>query len=232
MVLLTPELSLVGYPPEDLLLRGAFYAATEASLAELVAQSLRFPGLHLVVGHPHQVNGQRFNAASVICDGRILGTYHKRELPNYGVFDEPRYFDSGHEPFVFEVAGLPIGLLICEDFWFPHAARAARAAGARLLLAPNASPFHLDKQSDRLRVVRENISAQGLPIVLSSLVGGQDELVFDGRSFAVNADGALAAQSPGFVEDLLLVEVDEQGGLRGPVSPDPGREEEDRKSVV
>jgi NAD+ synthase (glutamine-hydrolysing) len=218
-VLLTPELSLTGYPPEDLLLRGAFYDKARDALAALVAESRHWPSLHLVVGHPSHDGAHRHNAASVIIDGRVLGEYRKRELPNYGVFDEQRYFEPGEAPLVFTVDGVAFGVVICEDFWFPHAPAAARAAGARVLLAPNASPYHLDKQHERMDVVRDNVCAQGLSIVLSSLIGGQDELVFDGMSFALDATGALAAQAPAFVEDLLLVDVNDDGTLAGPVVP-------------
>jgi NAD+ synthase (glutamine-hydrolysing) len=218
-VLVTPELALTGYPPEDLLLRGAFYDRTAAALASLVEQSRQWPGLHLVIGHPSQHGGRRYNAASVIREGAVLGEYRKRELPNYGVFDEQRYFEPDDAPLVFDVDGLRIGVVICEDFWFPHAPAAARAAGARLLVAPNASPYHLDKQHERMDVVRDHVCAQGMSIVLASLVGGQDELVFDGMSFALNADGALAAQAKAFAEDLLLVDADADARLSGPIEP-------------
>jgi NAD+ synthase (glutamine-hydrolysing) len=218
-VLVTPELSLTGYPPEDLLLRAAFYDRTRDALAALIRESGQWPSLHLVVGHPVADGERRFNAASVIHDGRVVGEYRKRELPNYGVFDEPRYFSPGEAPLVFTVGGVPFGVVICEDFWYPAAPLAARAAGARVLLAPNASPYHLNKQHLRLDVVRDNVCAQGLSIVLASLVGGQDELVFDGMSFALDAQGALSAQARAFVEDLLLVDVADDGSLSGPVEP-------------
>jgi NAD+ synthase (glutamine-hydrolysing) len=218
-LLVTPELSLTGYPPEDLLLRESFYDRTRVALAELVRQSTAWPSLRIVVGHPSQAGGRRFNAASVVHAGCVLGEYRKRELPNYGVFDEQRYFEPGEAPLVLDVEGLPVGVVICEDFWFPRAPAAAKAAGARLLVAPNASPYHLDKQGERIDVVRRNVCAQGLPVVLSSLVGGQDELVFDGAGFALNADGALAAQAPAFVEDLLLLDVAQDGTLSGPIAP-------------
>ncbi|MCA3180475.1 MAG: NAD+ synthase [Burkholderiaceae bacterium] len=218
-VLVTPELSLTGYPPEDLLLRGSFYDRTRAVLGALVEQSRQWPSLRLVVGHPSEEAGRRHNAASVVHAGRVLGVYRKRELPNYGVFDEQRYFEPGDAPLVVDVDGVPVGVVICEDFWFPNAPAAAKAAGARVLVAPNASPYHLDKQGERMDTVRRNVCAQGLSIVLASLVGGQDELVFDGMGFALNADGSLAAQAPAFVEDLLLVDVADDGTLTGPIAP-------------
>jgi NAD+ synthase (glutamine-hydrolysing) len=231
-VLVTPELSLTGYPPEDLLLRAAFYDRTAAAMAALTEQSRAWPGLRLVVGHPCVRDGRRYNAASVIHDGRIVGEYRKRELPNYGVFDEQRYFESDGSPLTFEVDGVRFGVVICEDFWFPHAPRAAREAGAQVLLSPNASPYHLDKQHLRLDVVRENVCSQGLSIILSSLVGGQDELVFDGASFAVDAQGRLAAQARAFEEDLLLVEVGADGALSGPVAPALPREAQVYSALV
>ena len=231
-ILVTPELSLTGYPPEDLLLRGSFYDRTRDAMASLVRQSLEWPGLHLVVGHPVAHDGRRYNAASVIHAGRVIGEYHKRELPNYGVFDERRYFESGSQPLVFDVGGIRFGVVICEDFWFHAAPAAARAAGAQVLLAPNASPYHLDKQHQRMDIVRETVCAQGMSIVLSSLVGGQDELVFDGMSFALNADGSLAAQALAFKPDLLMVEVDGAGRLSGSIAPQPAFEAQVYSALV
>jgi len=231
-ILVTPELSLTGYPPEDLLLRGSFYDRTGDAMAALVRRSLDWPGLHLVVGHPVSRDGRRYNAASVIHAGQVIGEYHKRELPNYGVFDERRYFESGSQALVFKVGEITFGVVICEDFWFSAAPAAARAAGAQVLLAPNASPYHLDKQHQRMDIVRETVCAQGMSIVLSSLVGGQDELVFDGMSFALNADGALAAQARAFEPDLLMVEVDDQGRLSGAIEPQPAFEAQVYSALV
>jgi NAD+ synthase (glutamine-hydrolysing) len=231
-VLLTPELSLTGYPPEDLLLRGAFYDKTREALARLQAESVDWPGLHVVVGLPIERDGLRFNAAVVLCDGRTIGEYHKRELPNYGVFDEQRYFDPGFEPLCFTVGGVRFGVVICEDFWFADAPRAAREAGAQVLLALNASPYHLHKQHVRVDVVRENVCSTGASIVLASMVGGQDELVFDGASFALRADGTLAAQAKGFEEDLLLVDVGEGGALSGRIEPPQSLEAEVYRALV
>jgi NAD+ synthase (glutamine-hydrolysing) len=231
-VLVTPEMSLTGYPPEDLLLRDAFHDRTRQSLSALLQASLQWPGLHVVVGHPAQAEGRCYNAASVVLDGRVLGEYHKQELPNYGVFDEQRYFHEGDEALVFEAAGVRFGVVICEDFWFERAPRAAAMAGAQILLAPNASPFHMDKQALRHDVVRANVCAQGMGAVLSSLVGGQDELVFDGASFALDASGHLAAQSPAFQEDLLLVDVGADGQIRGPLAELPSTEAQVYQALV
>ena len=205
-VLLTPELSLTGYPPEDLLLRRAFYAASDASLAKLSAQLLQVPELRVIVGHPLAREGRRFNAASLLAGGMVLGTYCKHDLPNYDVFDEQRYFTPDNRPFIFEVNDTVFGINICEDTWFPYAPECAHAAGARVLLVPNGSPFHLGKQRQRVQVMRANVSRFGLPAVYANLVGGQDELVFDGASFALDAAGSVVAASPYFEEALLYVD--------------------------
>ncbi len=214
-VLLTPELSLCGYPPEDLLLRGSFYRAADAALADLARQVAQFPKLHVVVGHPLAREGERFNAASVLLRGVVIGTYCKHDLPNYDVFDEQRYFRPDNRPLVFSVGGTRFGVNICEDTWFSYAPQCAAAAGAQVLLVLNASPFHLGKQSQRMEVMREHVSANGLGLVYANLVGGQDELVFDGGSFALDAQGRLVAMAPEFCEHLLLLDC------RG-AAPQPG----------
>ena len=179
MLVVSPELSLTGYPPEDLLLRPAFMAACAEALAALAAELADCTGLNLVVGHPHQFGErgdvrsksmavqQRFNAASVLSGGRVVGTYCKRELPNYQVFDERRYFasgrDAGQGPLVFEAGGLRIGVLICEDAWFDEPAQVAYAAGAQVLCVINASPFHMNKAGEREARMAERARAVGLP---------------------------------------------------------------------
>lgn len=208
-VLLTPELAICGYPPEDLLLRPDFYVACDAAL-DALAQ--RVPGITLVVGHPRSLDGRRYNAATVIADGQRRATYHKLHLPNYEVFDEARYFDAGDAPCVVEIGGVRCGINICADVWEADAARLARAAGAELLLVLNASPCHLDKQAARLAVLRERIADTGLPVVYANLVGGQDELVFDGASFALDAQGELRMRLPQF-EEMVGVVSYKQGAL-------------------
>jgi NAD+ synthase (glutamine-hydrolysing) len=203
-ILLTPELSLTGYPPEDLLLRRAFYGAVDSALERLAAQLLQFPDLRVIVGHPLAREGQRFNAASLLQGGMLAGSYCKHDLPNYDVFDEQRYFTPDNRPFVFDVKGTRFAINICEDTWYPYAPEAARAAGAQVLLVPNGSPYHLGKTAQRLDKMRENVSRAGLPIVYANLVGGQDELVFDGASFVLGSGGRLAAMAPQFDEHLLL----------------------------
>ena len=210
-VLLTPELSLVGYPPEDLILRPAFLRRSQEVLDELVETSKSWPGLAVIVGHPRVHNGHVFNAATVFRDGVVLGVYGKLELPNYAVFDEQRYFQADGAPLVFEAQGVRFGVNICEDIWFPRGPAMAKAEGAQVLLVLNASPFHLQKDIERQDVVRRHINDKGLAAVMCNLVGGQDELIFDGDSFASNPDGSLAARARRFVEDDLLLSISAEG---------------------
>jgi NAD+ synthase (glutamine-hydrolysing) len=213
-LMLTPELGLCGYPPEDLLLRPDFYRACERELAALsLALPGVAPGLAVLVGHPDLTEGKRYNAASLLRYGRVETTYRKLRLPNYEVFDEERYFSSGTSPCVVDIKGVRCGINICADIWEPGAAEAAKQAGAELLVVINASPFHLDKQARRYEVLRDRIADTHIPVVYSNLVGGQDELVFDGASFALDADGALAVQMGLFNEGIEIVEY-EDGHLR------------------
>jgi NAD+ synthase (glutamine-hydrolysing) len=204
-ILVTPELSLSGYPPEDLLLRESFFAACERGLQQLVQESRALAGLHMIVGHPVAREGERFNAASVIADGKILGRYHKHDLPNYDVFDEQRYFTPDNRPFTFNINGITFGVNVCEDVWFAYAPSAARAAGAQVLLVPNASPYHMGKVKQRIEMVRKNVCAQGMACVFTNMVAGQDELIFDGGSFVLDAQGSVTTLLPQFVEDVEIV---------------------------
>ncbi|KQR55306.1 NAD+ synthase [Acidovorax sp. Leaf160] len=218
-LLLTPELALCGYAAEDLFLRPAFLAASDAALGEVARGTADLEGLAIVVGHPQRLPddpaGRCANAASVVRAGRIEQTYAKQELPNYQVFDERRYFTPGSGTCVFEVEGLRIGLLICEDAWFPGPARRAAEAGAQLLVSINASPFHAGKSSEREQIMRDRVTETGLPLLYAHLVGGQDEVVFEGRSFALNADGFIALRAPGFEEKLVLAQVEStQGAIK------------------
>ncbi|WP_339937663.1 NAD+ synthase [Undibacterium luofuense] len=205
-VVVTPELSIAGYPPEDLLLRPGFYKQTERQLADLAGRLAEFSDLHVLVGHPAAFDGNYFNAVSVLVNGAVKSTYFKRNLPNNMVFDEVRYFSAGTAACVFEVKGVKLGINICEDTWFPEAPAMAKAAGAEILLVPNGSPYHMGKQSQRLDVMRKNVSEQGMALVYCNLIGGQDELVFDGNSFALNADGAIVSVLSHCAEDFALVE--------------------------
>jgi NAD+ synthase (glutamine-hydrolysing) len=207
-VLLTPELSLTGYPPEDLLLRDAFYAACDAQLARISAATAHLGGLHLLIGLPQRREGVAFNACVVLLEGRPLGHYHKHDLPNYDVFDEQRYFTPDSRPLVFEVNGTRFGVNICEDIWFAYAPHAARAAGAQVLLVPNGSPYHMHKIAQRQDMARRHVSGNGMACIYANLVGGQDELVFDGGSFVLDARGTVTTLLPQFVEALELVSIE------------------------
>jgi NAD+ synthetase len=218
-VLLTPELALCGYPPEDLLLRPDFYRACHEALNAL-AQTAPLP---IVVGHP-LLESDAYNAASLLMDGRIVATYRKYRLPNYEVFDEERYFAAGDAPCVVDINGVRCGLAICADVWEAGAAEAAVAAGAELLLTLNASPFHLDKQTRRHEVLRERITAMSRPVIYANLVGGQDELVFDGASFAMDSAGRLTHQLPAFAEALEFVDYADGQILPGTVVATPTSE--------
>jgi len=213
VILLTPEMSLCGYPPEDLLLRDGFYQACDGALQTLAQQA---HGIILIVGHPHQVGRQHFNAASILRDGKIVATYHKHELPNHSVFDEVRYFAQGDQPCLFELGGVKFGINICADIWEEHAAKKARDAGAEVLLVLNASPYHFDKQATRYETIRDRIGETGLAVIYANLVGGQDELVFDGASFAMDDKGELTHQLPAFDECLGMLELQEGQLIAGP----------------
>ncbi len=235
-VVLAPELSLCGYPPEDLLLRPSFMRACQTALQGIASALADCKGLALVVGHPHQFGDQgdvrtkstavpqRFNAASVLRHGVIEATYCKRELPNYQVFDERRYFasgrDAGQGAVVFEAGGTRFGLLICEDAWFDEPALCAKEAGAQALCVLNASPFHLEKADERESRMAQRARAVGLPLVYAHLVGGQDEIVFDGASFAVDASGRVGMRMASFEEACGLLDIDAQT-VRGPMADRP-----------
>ncbi|MCX7169203.1 MAG: NAD+ synthase [Proteobacteria bacterium] len=219
-LLMTPELALCGYPPEDLLLRPDFYRAAAREMQQLARAAAKLvPDLALLVGHPEEHGGQHFNAASVLQQGRIETTYRKHRLPNYEVFDEERYFDAGTAPCVVTLKGVRCGVNICADVWEAGAADAARAAGAELLLTLNASPYHLNKQAKRFEVLRARINATGMAVIYANLVGGQDELVFDGASFALDGNGALTHQLPSFEEALQIVEYAAGKLLPGQIEP-------------
>ncbi|MDX1380258.1 MAG: NAD+ synthase, partial [Xanthomonadales bacterium] len=208
-LLLFPEMALSGYPPEDLLLRPGFMQQVHDAVADFLPC---VTGIDVVIGHPWREEGRRYNAVSWIRDGRVLGRYLKQQLPNYLVFDEMRYFDPGREPLVVELNGLRIGVIICEDAWVREPALQAHAAGAELLLIPNASPYRDDKLDARLDLFARRHADTGLPMVYCNLTGGQDELVFDGRSMLVDADGRPGAPGPLCAEALLLADYDPASG--------------------
>ena len=247
-LVVAPELSLTGYPPEDLLLRPAFMQACRDALAACAASLADLPDLQVVVGHPQALDAsgdlrtrslavlRRVNAASVLAGGRVGAMYAKRELPNYQVFDERRYFVSGRDaglgPVVIEAGGVRVGLLICEDAWFDEPAEAAKAAGAQVLAVLNASPFHLGKAAERETRMAERARASGLPLLYGHLVGGQDEVVFDGASFAVDAQGRVCARAASFAEETLIVEVTAGGAVDGPLAPLPEPEAQAWSALV
>lgn len=195
-----PELTLSGYPPEDLLLRPGFQQLVDKALEEIRA---RVAGIHVLVGHPEQTAGERFNSASLVHDGRMVAVCRKHHLPNYSVFDEKRYFTPGDGYCVAEVAGFRLGITICEDIWLPGPSRLAREAGAELLLNLNASPFHSGKRDEREAVVAERARENSFPVAYVNLVGGQDELVFDGASFVLDTQGEICQRAPAFEEGLF-----------------------------
>ncbi|GAC1039896.1 NAD+ synthase [Pseudomonas sp. No.117] len=200
-----PELSLCGYPPEDLLLRSSMQRRIEQGLQRIRDE---ISGIHVLVGFPWLEEGRRFNACAVYRDGAQLAFYRKQQLPNYRVFDEKRYFEPGDSAAVFDFRGVAIGVTICEDIWFAEPMAKARQAGARLMLNLNASPFHGDKQPEREAVVGARAREGGMPVVYVNQVGGQDELVFDGHSFVVDARGQVSQRAPAFAEGLYPVAFD------------------------
>jgi len=200
-IVVFPELTLTGYPPEDLLLRPELLVRVDTALQQLCEHSCGID----VVGYPRCRNGKLYNTAGVIRDGELLAEYDKALLPNYSVFDEKRYFDAGTEPCVVEVQGVKVGITICEDIWHRQPAEAAAAAGAKVLLNLNASPYHTGKAPEREQLLQKRARETGLSIVYVNLVGGQDELVFDGGSFVVDAEGHLTQRAAYFEESQPLV---------------------------
>ncbi len=198
----TAELSLCGYPPEDLVLRPAFL---DACARELVAMAAGVGEVPVVVGFPEVDAGRRYNALAVLRHGRVAQTYRKQKLPNYTVFDEERYFDSGAAPCVVEVDDVRFGFIICEDVWYIDPARQAQAAGAECIIVANGSPFHTRQHALRLAQVAARARDLSLPLVYVNRVGGQDELVFDGASFAVDASGQIVQQLPAWHEAVALM---------------------------
>jgi NAD+ synthase (glutamine-hydrolysing) len=204
-LVVTPELSLCGYPPEDLLLRPAFLDACAAELGALAAQ---VRGVTALIGFPERNEGRRHNAVAVIRDGRVAQIYRKAILPNYTVFDEERYFEPDGVPCVFDVDGVRCGVIVCEDVWFPEPAARAKLAGAQLIVVPNGSPYHTRQQLLRREQVGARARETGLPVVYVNRVGGQDELVFDGASFVVDGQGSVVQQMPAWHETIALATFD------------------------
>lgn len=211
-ILLYPELSLTGYPPEDLLLRPAFQQSVDDAVAQISDQ---VSGITLVIGCPGMRDGQRYNLAVVIRDGQILAEYRKRNLPNYGVFDEHRYFQAGTETITFTQQGITFGLAICEDLWHPEPAQDLAAAGATWLLSLHASPFHQGKSAEREAQISTLAERHQLYIAYANQVGGQDELVFDGCSFVIDNRGHIVQRCSAFATAEAIIDMD------SPTSPSP-----------
>jgi len=224
-LVLLPELAVTGYPPEDLLLRPAFVRAAEESTRALAAACT---GITALVGTPWSFGGELANVCAVCADGEIRELYRKRLLPNYGVFDEARYFAPGAEPLVLPVGGPRVGLTVCEDIWQPGPAADLAAAGAELLVNISASPFHVGKAEEREAMLAGRARDNGFPLAFCNLVGGQDELLFDGHSVVLGADGAVLARAPGFEEHQLVVDL----GEPGTVVPFEPELEQMRKALV
>jgi NAD+ synthase (glutamine-hydrolysing) len=217
-VVMLPELAVSGYPPEDLLFHLGLRAQVARSIERLKSD---VRGITLIAGYPEYEGHRIFNSAVVIQDGVVLANHRKACLPNYRVFDEKRYFAAGTHPTVVELNGIKAGILVCEDIWDPEPAARARTAGAQVLLVINASPYEVNKQSQREReVVRRRVAEVGVPLLFVNLIGGQDELIFDGNSFAMNTRGEVTMRAPAFVEGLYSVDL--ETGADGGVQPRPG----------
>lgn len=204
-VVIFPELTLTGYPPEDLLLRPSLDLRIERALGEIMAAKLP---LAVIVGYPKRIDGKLFNMAGVIQAGELIAEYAKQCLPNYQVFDEKRYFAAGDQACVFDLKGVPTALTICEDIWHAAPMAQAKAAGAKLMLNLNASPYHQGKQAEREAIVAARAQEGAMPVVYVNLVGGQDELVFDGGSVVVDAQGQTQFRAPAYQEDLFVAKLE------------------------
>lgn len=203
-----PELAITGYPPEDLLLRGDFLRAVEAQLERITNAC---PFITIILGYPESEGALLFNSMAVLQEGMLVANYRKQQLPNYGVFDEKRYFQAGTQPTVFSLDGVKIGLSLCEDIWTPEGCQQIKEAGASLIINLNASPFELNKPERREKTVVNRVNETGLPIVYLNQVGGQDELVFDGLSFVMNSAGEVVKRLSAFSEEMVITEFDDAG---------------------
>ena len=227
-LLVLPELTLSGYPPEDLLFHRGFRVAVEKGMATVRAAKT---GCGVVVGFPEYAGSQIFNAAALIERGEVRATHRKSCLPNYKVFDEKRYFKQGSQPTVVEFRGFRIGILVCEDIWEPEPAQLAKSAGAEMFVVLNASPYEIHKQRNREDIVRRCVRENGLPVVYVNMLGGQDELVFDGNSFVMDAAGDVVMRAPPFEEGLYTVEFERVNGVVRPVPSTVAPELADAESV-
>ncbi len=215
-LVITPELALCGYPPQDLLLRTEFYLACDKALTDLVVQ---VKGITLLIGHPHHQDNHLFNAASLVRDGEIIATHHKQTILSSPFFNEPNYFDAGTEPSVFVLNGVTFGINICADFWQSETALLTQQANFDVLLVLSASSFLIDKQATRHKLTQQYISRAKVAVVHTNLVGGQDETVFDGASFVMNGQGELTHQLPSFTETIGLVEIQDKQPIATELAP-------------
>jgi NAD+ synthase (glutamine-hydrolysing) len=218
-LVMLPELAVSGYPPEDLLFHSGMRLQVARSL-ERLKEEVR--GITLIAGYPEYSGTKIFNSAIVIRDGKVLANHRKACLPNYRVFDEKRYFTPGTDPTILDINGVRAGVLVCEDAWDSAPARQAREKGAQVLLIINASPYEVDKQRMReQQVVRERIQETGIPVVFCNLIGGQDELVFDGNSFVMDARGIVTQRAPAFTEGMYVVDLElDASGVVHPIPAD------------
>ncbi len=205
-IVIFPELAITAYPPEDLLLRPALHIQIKKSLKDICNAA---HGIDVIIGYPLLLEDKLYNSCSLVRDGEIKETYHKHLLPNYGVFDEKRYFEPGNETTLFDLHGVPTALSICEDIWEERSCQKAKDAGAKLMININASPYHSGKVLIREKLLKSRAQESGLDIIYTNLVGGQDELVFDGDSMAVNNKGKTVFRAPQFAEGLYLVDYSE-----------------------
>jgi NAD+ synthase len=222
-----PELVIVGYPPEDLVLRPSFQEAVRLAVGSLAAETAQ-PGPALLISSPWLHEGRLYNAALLLAEGQISAVRFKHELPNYGVFDEKRVFSPGGLPEPVELAGVKLGVMICEDMWFPSVARHLASRGAEILIVPNGSPFELGKSDVRRRIALERVGENRLPLIYVNQVGGQDELAFDGGSFVMDAGGKVVFRAPYWRADLSVTrwQRDSTGwhcGVDGPTHSEPER---------
>ncbi len=224
-IVCVPELALTGYPPEDLLLKPGFVDANLRRLQELIDESRRLPGLTAVIGfvdRDHDI----YNAAAVVHEGQLYGTYHKHYLPNYGVFDENRYFQAGRQAPIFVINDVHVGVNICEDVWYPTGPMTLQAhAGAEVIININGSPYYAGKGDFREEMLATRAADNGVIVVYLNMVGGQDELVFDGGSMVFNEQGKLIARAKEFAEDMLIVDLDTASVFRSRLH-DPRRRQE------
>ncbi|MEW4983283.1 MAG: NAD+ synthase [Cycloclasticus sp.] len=224
MAIVFPELAITGYPPEDLLLRDDFINAVEKQLERI---SIECPLLTVIIGYPEKGEGVLYNSVAVVQAGELVANYRKQQLPNYGVFDEKRYFQAGTKARTFKLGAERVGLSICEDIWTPAVCGQLKQAGASLIINLNASPFEINKSDKREETVRTRVEETGLPIVYVNQVGGQDELVFDGGSFAINAEGLVVQRIPEFVEAIDYIDLaalHQPAGNKSPVVTQTGLE--------